>query len=561
MDNVPETAAAVLEIARGMTLRELASAIFAGYVLAMVGVGILAGGNTASNLNLRLMGWIMSGLLWLPVALIGRATGRALPMAGVGLVNLMPTSTPQLRRPDEDEMVARRKVDPRRKPQDLRHGKIWTPPGAVEAVSAVLVGESGSAKGQTHVNYMIEHQMLYSPEHLILLEVKPNFELSDIVYAHRRPGDRIFEYSFQAKDDLSSALALFASDEQIADVAYELTHDPAARDSHWNEKAAELIEAVAIALGASSLHEVRDVIADREALARLRASSPLVENVADEPKEWGHIRSTAARALKPLAYPMARRVFAGGRGVEQPDFSRTDGRDIVIWRPDWSSAARTYRLITAGMHATVMAGVRGGYAGGPGATAILDEAGSFMRLSRLGAYLDLARGGKLNLLYVLQSRTQLAAQLDRAEAERIWAATELKMVGPTTDLELARDIATLSGQRRVHYSGPRQHDEILSQRRETTRNAINATELTGQQEAEFTLVHRGKILKYRVPRKFYHHRQAKQPPAEHPRPRGVADPRSYAVTPLRLGGSGPRFEAPGRDDSPDPHRPELDDII
>jgi type IV secretory pathway TraG/TraD family ATPase VirD4 len=256
---------------------------------------------------------------------------------------------------------------------------------------------------------------------------------------------------------------------------------------------------------------------------------PMVENVADEAREWGYIRSTAAKALKPLAYPNARRVFAGGPGVEQPDFSRTDGRDIVIWRPDWSSAARTYRLITAGLHATIMSAVRGGYAGGPGTTAILDEAGSFMRLSRLGTYLDLARGGKLNMLYVLQSRTQLAAQLGRDEAERIWAATEAKIVGPTTDLQLARDIAALSGQRRVHYSGPRQHDEILAQRRETTRNAMNETELTGQQEGEFTLVHRGKIVKYRVPRKFYHHRQAKQPPEERPRPHGVADPMSYVV--------------------------------
>ena len=525
-----ELAAAVVETVRGMTPGELVSAIFAGYVLAMFGVGILAGGNSAWNLNLRLVGWIISGLLWLPLSLIGRATGRAVPMVGASMVNVMSTgTTPQLRRPDEDEMIPRRTVDPRRNPRGLRHGLIWTPPGTIEAVSATVVGESGSAKGQAYANYKLQHQMRYSNENMILMEVKPNLEQSEIVYANLRPGDRIFEMTFQPKDEHSSALSLFAGNEEIADVAYELTHDPSARDSHWNEKAAELIEVVAISLGASSLHQVRDVIADREALARLRTRYPMVNNVADEDKEWGYIRSTAAKALKPLAYPNVRRVFAGGPDVEQPDFSRTDGRDIVIWRPDWSSAARTYRLITAGLHATIMSAVRGGYAGGPGTKVILDEAGSFMRLSRLGGYLDLARGGKLNLIYVLQSRTQLAAQLDRAEAERIWAATEAKIIGPTTDLELARDIAALSGQRRVHYSGPRQHDEILAQRRETTRNAINATELTGQQEGEFTLVHRGKIIKYRVPRKFYHYRQAKQPPAERPRPHGVADPFSYVV--------------------------------
>jgi hypothetical protein len=73
-----------------------------------------------------------------------------------------------------------------------------------------------------------------------------------------------------------------------------------------------------------------------------------------------------------------------------------------------------------------MSAVRSGYAGGPGTKAIFDEAGSFMRLDRLGSYLDLGHGGKIGVVYVLQSRAQLAAQPGSEEAEGLWSATALK---------------------------------------------------------------------------------------------------------------------------------------
>jgi type IV secretory system conjugative DNA transfer VirD4/TraG family protein len=135
-------------------------------------------------------------------------------------------------------------------------------------------------------------------------------------------------------------------------------------------------------------------------------------------------------------------------------------------------------------------------------------------------------------VYVLQSRAQLAAQLGREEAERVWSATELKIVGPTSDLQLARDIAALSGERRVHYTRPRRHDEIIGQTGEDTRHLIRANEITGQQEGEFILIHRGCVEKYRVPSKRYHHAQAKEPPDGRPRPHGVAEPESYRVPPM-----------------------------
>jgi hypothetical protein len=517
----------------------------ASWIVFCVVAAYFAGGEAVSRMNLRLAGWAVSGalaLLWLPIAGVLRLTGRAVPLVGMGLISLLPSSAPRVREPETAELEKRRTVDPRKAPGKgrLSHGQIWTPVGIRSAVSGVITAESGGAKGQTHVNYVIQHQMLHSPEHLILLEVKPNLELSEIVYANRRRGDRIYEYTMQAKDNLSSAATLISDPGTLPDVCWSLSNEPNAKDGHWNEKAAECMEQVALGLtelygasfGSATINDVRDVIADRERLADLRQRFPSLDYVADEPKEWAYIRSTAAKRLKPLADPLVRRVFAGGRSVLQPDFSRRDGREVIIVRPDWASAERTARFVTALIHAIVMSAVRGGYAGGPGTKAIFDEAGSFMRLDRLGSYLDLARGGRINVVYVLQSRAQLAAQLGREEAERVWSATELKIVGPTSDLQLARDIAALSGERRVHYTRPRRHDEIIGQTGEDTRHLIRANEITGQQEGEFILIHRGCVEKYRVPSKRYHHAQAKEPPDGRPRPHGVADPESYAVPPM-----------------------------
>lgn len=485
---------------------------------------------------------------WLPLALVGRVIGGTVPRpVTLTAVNDYFRDTRQVREPETAELQQRQNVDPRKVPgtAKLSRGGIWTPVGVRPAVSGAIMAESGGAKGQTHVNYQVQYQMLHSPEHLVLLEVKPNLELSSMVYAHLRPGDRLFEYTMQPKDRRSSAAALVADPRTMPDACWMLANEPDAKDGHWNEKAAEAMEQTVLGLRhlgrrKVTLNVVRDVVVDRELLADLRRRCPALDYVADEPKEWGYIRSTAAKRLKPLSDPLVRRVFAGFGRITQPDFSRTEGRDIVIIRPDWESAERTSRFVTALVHAQVMGAVRGGYAGGPGTKVILDEAGSFMRLTRLGSYLDLARGGRIGLFYVLQSRAQLAAQLGRDEAQRVWSATELKIVGPTSDLELARDVAALSGERRVHYPKPRQHDEFISQTGEDTRHLVRYEEITRQQEGEFVLVYRGEVVKYRVPKKRYHHTQAAEPPAKRPKIRGVAKPETYGV---------PSMVAPHRNDA------------
>ena len=417
----------------------------------------------------------------------------------------------------------------------------------------MIVAMAGAGKNQTDLNYELQHQLEYSDEHIILTDPKANAPLTKVVQAYARPGvDRIFVYSFHPRDVNSSSLRLFRDPGELSDLAFMLTDEPQAKDSHWNEKAAEAIAAVAQALteaerqaesaaaqfageknGSSheisaTLNEVRDVIADRRRLEEMRDISPLVDNVADVEKEWGFIRSTASRRLTSLSDPIVRRVFAGGADTPQPDFTRTDGRDIVIVRPYPRSAKRLSRYVYAVLDAAYRAAADGGDAGGPGTKVLIDEAASYMKLENLDEYLDLGRESKVQLTYVLQGTKQLAAKLGREKAEAIISSTEIKVVGATDDIDTAEMISKLSRPETVQYRRAAQADELRGQWDTHQRRLIEPYEINSQQKGEWTCLQSGRAWKVAVPKTAYHYTQAAPPRGDHPL-WGWVDPSKYPV--------------------------------
>jgi type IV secretory pathway TraG/TraD family ATPase VirD4 len=472
--------------------------------------------------------------------------------------------------PTSAELTPRRTVDPARMVgvERLCHGRHCSAGGVVEGPHKVVVGQTGSAKNQAELNYEVQHQLEHSDEHMVLTDVKANAEMSRIVYAYAREGDRIFVYNFHPQEPVSSSLRLFRDPDEAANLAFLLTDEPTARESHWNEKAAELIVAVAEALtelerqagrlpgrfaggagyGAeedeitATLNEVWDVIADRERLKELIRTSPRVANVADVEKEWGYIRSGAARRLSALRSPSVRRVFAARPETPQPDFSRRDGRDIVVVRPHAKSAPRLARYIYAALDVIFRAASDGGDAGGPGTKFVIDEAASYMRLQNLPEYLDLGRASKVQVTYALQGTKQLITKLGRDEALAVLSSTEIKVVGATSDLETARVISELSEPRMVHYRRPVQRDELLGQWGEHERPLINPHEITGQSTGEFTVQQGPKVWKVQVPEERFHHRQA-APPRER-EVWGVVDAKTYEVPPIL--GPPPRESGDGK---------------
>lgn len=544
----------------------------------------------------RLAWWAVAAPFWL-LWRVGRAVAfHSARGAFAGARALTGARRPRVADPERAELVPRGVSVPVRTPglEGLRHGHHWTQAGIVKAVHKVTIAEAGAGKGQTGANYEIQYQLQHSPENLVVLEVKPNLELSKVVYAYARPQDRIWEYTFQPKDRFSSSYPLISDPRQLRVAAHLLCNEPGSRDPHWNSKASELLPAAAVALSelseeaeraaarfagaehrragiVATINEVRDVIADRRKLEELRRVSPLVDNVSDSLKEWGYIRSTAARHLDALSEMRVRRVFAGRPDTPRPSFlgypaaeaGEAPGRDIVIVRPDEASAGREARYVIAGLDGLIRDAVAAGHAGSdgaPGTKVILDEFASFMDLSNMRRYLDLGRGGRVQLSYYLQGRDQLAAAVGPVEANSIIASTELKCIGATSDVELAEMIAKLSGKRRVEFRGAREGDELLGDWRDEVRHNVEAGEILSQREGEWTIVHHNEVRKVRVPGEHYHHTQA-APPREH-RLWGVVDEADYEVPPI-LGPVSPADDDAGKNGS-DPvgrSRYDGDDIL
>ena len=448
-------------------------------VLAIAGIGVL--GIAWKIHGWKLIWYFFAAPVWIALQLLkGTAWGAGRAFMGAG--------RSRVKDPATAEIVPRKIAIPARTPKlrELGHGYHYTPGGLAKGVHKVTIGEAGSAKGQTCVNYEIQFQLQHSPENLILLEVKPNLELSNIVYAYARPQDRIWEYTMQPKDGDSSAIAI-TEPGRVRDLARSLTHEPEAKDAHWNSKAEELIPA--LTSGGRTISDVRDVVVDRRRLEQARETEPAVDNVADENKEWGYIRSTASRHLQPLADTRVRRVMAGAEDTPQPTFAgypppaegEPPGRDIVILRPHEASAEREARFVIAALDAKLKTAADAGYdPRSPGTKAILDEFASFLDLSRMRRYLDLGRGGRVQISYVLQGRDQLAAQVGKTKADSIIASTEIKAIGATSDYELAEMVAKLSRKQTVEYRGAR--ETMRGTRRvekSEARYVVEPSEITG----------------------------------------------------------------------------------
>lgn len=476
----------------------------------------------------RLVWWLLAAPVWITYRLLkgaGWLGGRALLRIGRG--------RSRVRDPASAELLHRRVVNPARTPriQSLGHGKHCTPAGVVEGVHKATIAESGAGKGQTGVNYEIQEQLRRSPENLLLLEVKPNKELSNIVYANARPEDRIWEYTMQPTDPHSSAVSITDAS-RMRDLAHSLCYERDSKDPHWNSKSEELIPAIAGSSPEATINDVRDMVVDRRRLEQLRDNCPAVDNVADVDKEWSYIRSTATRHLQALGDERVRRVFAGTADTPQPHYRGypDGGRDIVIVRPHEESAQREARFVVALLDLHLKSAVAAGHADGPGTKAILDEFASFLDLSKMRRYLDLGRGGRLQISYVLQGRDQLAAAVGKTEADSIIASTEIKVIGATSDYELAETVSKLSLRQTVEYRGAREMDDLLGDWREQARYNVEPGEITSQTAGQWTVLQGPDVSKVEVPRRYYHHTQAADPQKH--KLRGVVSPATYAVPSL-----------------------------
>lgn len=158
--------------------------------------------------------WTCWLVIWQPIRLLGFGIGK-LAFSGNGS---------KVGDPVADELVKHKKVDPANVEgiSVLRHGEHVCAGGKVKAVHKLVAGMTGSGKNQADLNHEIEAQLKYSDEHMILLDAKSNAELSKIVFAEAGPNDRIFYITFHSADPHSSSLRIARTEDEAADVAYNL---------------------------------------------------------------------------------------------------------------------------------------------------------------------------------------------------------------------------------------------------------------------------------------------------------------------------------------------------
>ena len=473
-------------------------------------------------------GWIVKNFFRGSATTVG-AVG-SLPAGGV----LRLLGPPRVRKPESVELIPRKTAYPSRtprsdpKPPSGNHQErppsglsnwhgYWPEQGKLrEAAHFNLTGESRSGKGQTHINYIIKHQLQCSEEHLIINDVKP--ELEDVVRRYARPDDRIFVYTADAAKKKSSALNLFTNTDLAPEMARMLTQpEKAGSNQRWPKKAADAIARIAHeayadqgSQGAISLGGIYDVAADREHLNYLRDASPYVDNVADNPSEWGSIRSNMIEALEPLAIPRVRRMLDPLPGTTQPYFGPGAPRTIVLLQPSQDLAKTLEPIIAAMLHVLYDLACAGGWAGGVGTKLIGDEAASFMALEELPSYLELGAGRRVQVMYVLQSRKQLVDVLTESRADRALDGTELKALGATSDRGAAEYLENLSTPTRVQYRGPRDPDGDRPWS-EHFRRTFQAHEATDQDRGDWTVQHHSTIEKSRVPEEEWYYRQDHPP--------------------------------------------------
>lgn len=465
-------------------------------------------------------------LIW-PFKMLFRMVWR---LAGRGPLQ-MPWGVRKVRDPDRVEMIPRKTVNPARqaKSHEVGHGHFRVLGATRKAVQCAVISESGGAKGQTVVNFVIRDQLQHSPEHLVILDVKGDL-YHDVVRRYYSPeGDQLWKLTMHSDAANSSSIALFAATDaaRARQVTQALTRPQDSSDPYWAKKAGALIASIATENGGSILR-ARDIVSDPLLLEAERERSRAVDSVADNTKEWGSIRSNAMEALVALDSDRVRRLVAGWR---LPDFGAQKHRQIVVIQPDEDIAGDAAGIIAAAIDALYSTAAFGGKRGGPGTKFIIDEAASFMALESLPRYLELGRGSRVQLMYVLQSAAQLAAVLGRDQAARVLAATPLHLVGSTTDIAMAEELSKLSGVGRVHYRGPAEEArEGRNNWREYERALILPTEITDQKPGEWTVRQGSDIRKYRVPEKRYYYRQ-QHPPRQATRLMCVPKPADYMLHP------------------------------
>lgn len=364
-----------------------------------------------------------------------------------------------------------------------------------------VISKAGGGKDEGLVGPTVFQELVRGTSDLVIMDPKLEQLTAALEHGYMPEDADVYVYGTSPRLSASSthAFDLFALQSNLS-TARIITEEKS-QEAHWQHKAAELLGAVHAALEQMTgervtLDYVREVIADRQALAELRKESSAVSNVADEEKEWGYIRSTAKKALEPLESERVKALF-GSEGVCMPDFT-SPRRQIIFLCPD-SGAGDEESNLTAAMVDVL---VQLGRASGPERVQkfIMNEAGSFMSLPKLPHYVDIGRGESIYMMYVLQSWSQLVDRLGAPRARNLWSGSAAQIVGQGAEPELAQEMCGYADPVRRTHRQPRQFGDAPGGERvsEERRPGLQTHHITGLGINEWVMRVAPEIYRFKV---------------------------------------------------------------
>ena len=409
----------------------------------------------------------------------------------------------------ERQHIVSRKVDPMKLPNERLSQQRWHLfDRDWERLYAIgVISKAGGGKDETLLGPALYHELKRGSSDVVVMDPKLEQLAAARKSGYLPKGADLYVYGTSPglPAEGTDAFDVFALERNLT-TARILTEEES-RDSHWQHKAANLLVAVHAALEeetgeVATLCDVREVVADREALKELRRESRRVDNVADEEKEWGYIRSTAARALEPLESARARALFDAER-MRMPDFG-SPRRQIVFLCPDPGAGEEEAKLTAAQVEVLVQLGRHAG------AHRIqkffVNEAASFTSLTRLPQYVDIGRGEGVYLMYVLQSYSQLVRRLGAAGARNLWTGSAAQIVGQGAEPELAEEMSRYTEPVRLTHRQPRQYGQHPGGERlsEERRQALLMHHITGLKMGQWVMRVAPEIHRYEVQGRHTH---------------------------------------------------------
>ena len=445
-------------------------------------------------------------LLVLPFVLLGKAAGRQTSVPGF----LTKSWTAQ---PDPERAgIASKKVNPMKTSRkELPHDRWHLFERDWERLYAIgVISKAGGGKDETLLGPALYHELTRGSSDVVVMDPKLE-QLAAAYEAGYLPEEAdlyVYGTSPRLSFEWADAFDVFALERNLS-TARILTEEES-REGHWQHKAADLLVATHAALEEATgematLADVREVVDDREALKELRRESRRVDNVADEEKEWGYIRSTAARALEPLESARAKALFDADR-IRMPDYTRSK-RQIVFLCPDPGAGEEEAKLTAALVEVLVQLSRHTGMQRIQ--KFLINEAASFTSLTRLPQYVDIGRGEGVYLMYVLQSYSQLVRRLGTAGARNLWTGSAAQVVGQGAEPELAEEMSRYTDPMRFTHRQPRQFrqapgGEHVSEER---RQALLRHHITGLKMGEWVMRVAPEIHRYEVPERHTHSAQ------------------------------------------------------